>query len=70
VVTDGAHAIVLNTLTGKQIGEGMAAVPSKTDAESQIMSLALMPFAPTDPERIERERLIFKSYDSMIVNRS
>lgn len=70
VVTDGAHAIVLNTLTGRQIGEGLAAVPSRTDAESEIMGLPLMPFAPTDPARIEKERLIFKSYDSMVVNRA
>jgi len=65
MVSDGKTAIVLNTATGKKIGEGLHVIPTKTQAREVIRSAGLQPLAL---ERIEREKLIFRSYDSMNVN--
>ncbi len=65
VVSDGKTAIVLDTVTGKKIGEGMDAIPSKKEAVYKFESLELQPF-PND--RLEREKLIFRTFDSENVN--
>ncbi|QTA88078.1 type I restriction enzyme HsdR N-terminal domain-containing protein [Desulfonema magnum] len=67
VASDGNTAIVLDTVSGKKIGKGLDAIPSRHEAEEKLKSLNLVPFPK---ERLERERLIFRSYDSMNVNRS
>ena len=65
VVSDGESAIVLDTVTGKKIGEGLDAIPSKKEASYIIKSIEPQPF-PTD--RREKEKLIFRTYDSANVN--
>ena len=65
IVSDGKTAIVLDTITGKKIGEGLHIIPAKAQAREIIQSASLQPLAL---ERIEREKLIFRSYDSMNVN--
>jgi hypothetical protein len=65
VVSDGKTAIVLDTVSGKKVGEGMDAIPSKAEAHEKLSSVALQPFPK---ERREREKLIFRTYDSMNVN--
>jgi len=65
VVSDGKTAIVLDTVSGKKIGEGLYRIPTKEEAREIIRTQRLQPLAP---ERIEREKLIFRSYDSMNVN--
>jgi hypothetical protein len=65
IVSDGKTAIVLDTATGKKIGEGLHMIPAKAQAREIIQSAGLQPLAP---DRIEREKLIFRSYDSMNVN--
>jgi hypothetical protein len=65
VVSDGKMAIVLDTVSGKKIGEGLGAIPSKKEAIETINSIELVPFPA---ERRERERLIFRTYDSQNVN--
>ncbi len=65
VVSDGKTAIVLDTVTGKKIGEGMDAIPSKKEAVYKLESLELQPF-PND--RLEREKLIFRTFDSENIN--
>ncbi len=65
VVSDGKTAIVLDTVSGKKTGEGMEAIPSKREAIYELESLVLQPF-PKD--RLEREKLIFRTYDSENVN--
>jgi len=65
VVSDGKTAMVLDTLTGKKIGEGLTEIPTKVQAREIIRSEGFHPLAP---ERIDREKLIFRSYDSMNVN--
>jgi hypothetical protein len=65
VVSDGKTAIVLDTVNGKKVEEGMDAIPSKEEALEKLKSIELQPF----PEkRLEREKLIFRSYDSLNVN--
>ncbi len=65
VVSDGKTAIVLDTISGKKTGEGMAAIPSKEQAIEIIKTIDLISFPK---ERLERERLIFRTYDSQNVN--
>lgn len=65
IVSDGKTAIVLDTATGKKIGEGLHMIPTKAQARETLQSSGLQPLSP---ERTEREKLIFRSYDSMNVN--
>lgn len=65
VVSDGKTAIVLDTVSGKKLGEGLNAIPSKGEAREKLKTLQLRPFPK---EKLEREKLIFRSYDSMNVN--
>jgi hypothetical protein len=66
VVSDGRTAIVLDTVTGKALGQGLAAIP---DPAAATRYLAHHPMAPLDDKRHEREGLVFRSYDSMTVHR-
>lgn len=67
LVSDGDAAILLDTVSGKKIGEGWDPVPSRDQAAEQLKEIDPTPF----PEkRLDRERLIFRSYDSMNVNRN
>ena len=65
VVSDGKTAIVLDTVSGKKLGEGLNAVPSKDDLKEKLNSSELVPLPA---ERLEKEKLIFRSYDVMNVN--
>ncbi|RPJ69998.1 MAG: hypothetical protein EHM15_12275 [Desulfobacteraceae bacterium] len=63
VVSDGKNALVFDTLTGRLLGEGLAAIPTR----AQIQSVPL-DFSPLPPERRLRESLIFRTYDRERVN--
>lgn len=65
VVSDGRTAVLLDTVSGRKLAEGMDAIPSKTDGIHQVRSLVI---PPIPAEKKEREKLIFRSYDSMRVN--
>lgn len=65
VVSDGKTAIVLDTVSGKKIGDGLDAIPSKQEAISKLKSYTPTAF-PT--ERRAREKLIFRTYDIENVN--
>ena len=65
VVTDGKDAQLLNTATGKVLDQGMAAIPSKEEAIRRMTEMKLQPFPQ---ERLERERIVFRSYDEMNIN--
>lgn len=66
-VSDGRTAIVWDTLTREKIGEGLDAIPSRTDARNRMKDRT--PFPLSDRHR-ERESILFRSYDGMNVNRS
>ena len=65
VVSDGKTAIVLDTVTGKKIGDGLDAIPTKGEALAQLKSYTPLAFPE---ERREREKLIFRTYDIENVN--
>jgi hypothetical protein len=66
VVSDGITATLLDTVTGKALGTGLAAIPDPVAARSYRRD---HPMAPMEDKRREREGLVFRSYDSMNVNR-
>ncbi|MFP4307491.1 MAG: type I restriction enzyme HsdR N-terminal domain-containing protein [Desulfococcaceae bacterium] len=66
MVSDGKTARLIDTATGRLIGEGLAAIPNRTEAAEQLPDLAPTLFPE---EKREREGIIFRSYDSMNVNR-
>lgn len=65
MVSDGRTAVVLDAVTGKPISEGLDAVYSRAALEVDFN--AHDP-APLPPAKLEKERLVFRSYDSMNVN--
>ncbi|MBW1742643.1 MAG: type I restriction enzyme HsdR N-terminal domain-containing protein [Deltaproteobacteria bacterium] len=65
VVTDGKGATLLDTVSGAVLGQDMNAIPSKGEAVQQMKEMALQPFPQ---EKLERERIIFRSYDEMNIN--
>jgi len=65
VVSDGNTAIVIDTITGTDIGFGMLAIPSKEKVQILIHSSGLHPLPQ---ERLRKEMLIFRTYDMMNVN--
>jgi hypothetical protein len=65
VVSDGRTAVVLDTLTGKKLGQGMEVVPSKKEAVERLKTIEFVQFPE---ERREREALIFRTYDKENVN--
>ncbi|MDY6952129.1 MAG: type I restriction enzyme HsdR N-terminal domain-containing protein [Thermodesulfobacteriota bacterium] len=65
VITDGTDADVLDTLTGEPIGHGIDAIPSKDEGRKTMRNIELKPFPQ---EKLEREGLIFRSYDELNIN--
>jgi hypothetical protein len=66
VVSDGRTAVVLDAHTGKTRGEGMDAIPSRDEL---LNAMGQMDFRPLAEDRREREKIVFRSYDMMTVNR-
>ena len=65
VASDGKTAIVLDTVSGKKLGEGLNAIPAKQEIKKSSPATRL---EPLPEKRFEKEKLIFRSYDSMNVN--
>jgi hypothetical protein len=65
VVSDGSSATLLDAVTGNKIGDGLAAIPNRSEA---LILAQADPLPPIAPDRLAKERLIFRSYDSMNVN--
>lgn len=65
VVSDGKTALLMDSTTGKTIGEGLEAIPSKIEARQMLASVGLQVLPE---ERRERESLIFRTYDMESVN--
>ena len=66
VVSDGKAAIVMETLSGKKTGEDLSSIPSKADAATRLQTLQTEPLPKA---RKDREAILFRSYDSMNINR-
>ncbi len=65
VASDGREALVWDTLTGRLMGRGLAALPSRAQAIKNFNPDSLKALAP---DRVKRQQLIFRSYDSMNIN--
>ncbi len=65
VVSDGKNAFVLDTVSGKKLGEGLNAIPSRDKIKKKLNPSELIPLPA---ERLEKEKLIFRSYDVMNIN--
>ena len=65
VVSDSKTAVVYDTVSGKKIGKEMESIPSPSEA-----AVILSAFQPpeTSDKKKQRERIVFRSYDSMNVN--
>jgi len=61
VVTNGRDAEVLDTGTGKVVGQGLDKIPDKKAAEYLVKSLRFEPF--DDETKKDRERRILNAYD-------
>lgn len=67
VASDGQTARVWESFTGKLIGQGWEAVPDRQQAAKMSETLKS---DPMPEKRREQEKIIFRSYDGMNVNRA
>jgi hypothetical protein len=67
VASDGKTALVFDAIARKPIGQGLEAIPSPAAARSIIENTKDI-FLPAD--RTEREKIIFRSYDIIDVNKA
>ncbi len=65
MVSDGREAILLDTVSGRRIAEGLDAIPDTQEAHRQM---AARPPVPYPPERLEREKRVFRTYDQANIN--
>lgn len=65
VVSDGNTAVVLDSITGKKTGEGLGAIHGK---EAMGKLLGRITGSPYPKARLEREKILFRSFDSDNVN--
>jgi hypothetical protein len=65
--TDGRDALLWDTVSGRCLGTGLTCLPSKDEAAQLLAGIALIALAP---ERVERQKIIFRSYDMMNVNKA
>lgn len=66
IASDGGTALVWETLSGDSQGQGLDAIPSKSEAAKAFDPELL---TPLDEARRAKLGLIFRSYDTMNVNR-
>jgi hypothetical protein len=65
VVSDGRSALVLDTDSGRPIGEGLDAIPDRAQLLARFEQLE---FNELPVERRRREELIFRTYDRARIN--
>jgi hypothetical protein len=66
VSTDGRHAVIMDTLSGRIIGKDMDAVFSRKKMEEMLPNLV---FTPLDKTKKEREMIIYRSFNLEKINR-
>jgi len=66
VVSDSKTAVLYDAVSGKKTGEGLSAIPSRSEAGNFFKTHQPVQI----PEnRLKKEKIIFRSYDGMNVNR-
>ena len=66
VTTDARDAILMDTLTGDTIGQGLTALPSRERAEELMPGLKAIPLAP---EKRSGEMIIYRSFNLEKINK-
>ena len=62
VVMDPMNAIVLDSVTGKMIGEGFEAIPKKEQIRRMLSGISLV---PVPREKAEREKRVLLAFDAI-----
>ncbi len=65
VVSDSHTAVIYETISGKKIGEGLSRIPSRLQAAEILSGFHPLEFSD---KKLEKEKIIFRSYDSMNIN--
>lgn len=60
VVTDGIHAHVMDTATGRMVSEALEGIPSREEAMKELQYLK---YQECPPERKEREAMILQAFE-------
>jgi hypothetical protein len=66
IVSDGENADIFDTVKGKKIFQGMNNIPSKEEMEKYLEK---NPMAEFPKDKAERQKMVFKTYDMLNVNR-
>ncbi len=66
VSTDGRDAVILDAHTGDTLGSGLAALPSRQDAEDWLKTIEE---TPLDPSKRSGEMIIYRSFNLEKVNK-
>ena len=66
VSTDARNAVIMDTISGKTIGQGLEAIPSREAAQKRMESLQETLY---DPEKKELEMIIYRSFNMEKINR-
>jgi hypothetical protein len=66
VSTDGRNAVIMDTISGKTIGQGLDAVPTREDALNRLASIQQTRY---NPEKRKLEMIIYRSFNMEKINR-
>lgn len=66
VVSDAKDLNLYDTITGKKIGSGFDSFPLRSDLEKYLVENELKKYPK---ERLERQKMVFRTYDTLNVNR-
>ncbi|MCG8566022.1 MAG: type I restriction enzyme HsdR N-terminal domain-containing protein [Desulfobacterales bacterium] len=66
VSTDARDAVIMDTLTGKQIGQGISAIPSRNHVALELNQMTAPPLAE---DKVAGEMIIFRSFNLEKINR-
>ena len=65
VVSDSKTAVIYDAVSGEKIDQGLNAIPNRAAAEKILNTRQL---AHISENRLKKEKIIFRSYDSMNIN--
>ncbi len=66
VSTDARNAVIMDTVSGKTIGHGLDAIPSREAAEKRMASIQETIYSP---EKRKLEMIIYRSFNMEKINR-
>lgn len=66
VSTDARNAVIMDTVSGKTIGKGLDAIPSREAAEKRMASIKDTLYSP---EKRKLEMIIYRSFNMEKINR-